>query len=61
MKKSVQRIPKWVEDAPQTPLEQKIKGKLYQHIVVCNASRRHPIGTKGSGCICLRMIGDLSL
>ena len=52
--------PFFARTAPQTPLEIALKGKLYQHHVWCNASRRKPIGSAGSGCICLRTLGDTS-
>jgi len=52
----MQEKPKWLETAPQTPLHEKLHVKYYQHHIFCNGSRRHAIGTKGMGGICLHFL-----
>lgn len=39
-------------DIPQTQLEKKLFGKVYNHEMVCSGDRRKPIGSPG--CCCLR-------
>lgn len=34
----------------QTPLEERLHGKMYHHDLHCSASRRGPIGQPGCSC-----------
>jgi hypothetical protein len=48
--------PEWVRNAPQTPLEEKVKGKRYHHSIICSADPTKPLGSPG--CICLKLIAN---
>ena len=55
MEQNTDDLPDWVTEFPQTPLNQVIEGKIYDHLLFCNASRYQP---KGSCCCsCLNTLG----
>ena len=51
--------PDWLKTVPQTPLHERLRGKYYQHSVVCSGSRRKPVGEKGNSCCCLSLMKNL--
>jgi hypothetical protein len=54
--KKFKEIPKWVINAPPTPLEEILQGKRYPHLLVCSGDWRKPLGSPG--CICLRILKE---
>jgi hypothetical protein len=51
---SKKKVPEFVQNAPQTPLEEKVKGIIYPHLGICSGNRNKPIGS--SGCCCLHVL-----
>ncbi len=39
-----------LRDLPRTPLEEKLKGKIYPHSLLCSGSKAKPIGSPGCSC-----------
>lgn len=47
----------FLKTASQTPLNEALYGKRYQHDVCCSASGRKPVGEPGTCCSCLYIMG----
>jgi hypothetical protein len=59
--KKIDLKPSWLGEKPQTPLEEKMRDKKYDHHIFCNGSRGHPVGTPGVSCSCLGFLKDITL
>ncbi len=48
------KAPDWVLNYPQTPLNQRLYGVRYPHLLYCSGNYQKPIGSPG--CLCLRVL-----